>query len=87
MITQAERIARVEVEIKAVNDVLIEHKDETQKRFVEVNGQFNSVNTKLDELLALRNKGAGVFWMVSSLMGVGLVGGVASLFRWIAGHP
>jgi hypothetical protein len=35
---------------------------------------------KLDELLALRNKGAGVFWLASSLFGTGIFGFLWFLF-------
>lgn len=31
------------------------------------------MDKKLDDLLALRNKGAGVFWFVSTILGGGVV--------------
>jgi hypothetical protein len=32
------------------------------------------INDKLDELLTLRNKGIGAFWLASALIGTGFVG-------------
>ena len=77
--TQGERMARVEVEVITLKESLDEHKKETVK-------QFSDINTKLDDLLTLRNKGAGVFWLVSSLTGVGLIGGIAEFFQYTFGH-
>ena len=43
-------------------------------------------NTKLDDLLALRNKGVGIFWLVSGLVGIGLSGAITLMVGWIKGH-
>lgn len=48
----------------------------TEKSLIEV-------NDKLDELLALRNKGMGVFWLASALLGTGIVGALTSILNWI----
>lgn len=74
MSAYGERIARVEVEVGALRTAFEEHKDATNKRFEEISG-------KLDELLALRNKGAGVVWLVSGLIGTGIIGGILQLFH------
>lgn len=42
-----------------------------------------SMNGKLDDLLALRNKGAGAFWLASALFGTTLIGVVAVILNWI----
>ena len=76
--TQAERTARVEVEVLALKESLDEHKKETEK-------QFSDIVTKLDSLLALRNKGAGVFWLISSLLGVAVISGVSDTLLWLVG--
>jgi len=44
-----------------------------------------STNMKLDELLTLRSKGVGAFWLASALFGTGLVGVLAALFQWMRG--
>lgn len=78
MTTQAERLARVEVEVTALKQSLDEHKEHTSK-------EFNEINSKLDDLLAFRNKGAGVFWLISSLIGTGIVGGALQFFSYLFG--
>ena len=39
-------------------------------------------NQKLDELLALRYKGAGAFWLASALVGTGIIGFLGMVFGW-----
>lgn len=62
-ITQAERIAALEV------------------RVTEIQCQQTEINNKLDDLLGLRNKGVGVFWLASALLGTGIVGFLDVLVR------
>ena len=40
---------------------------------------------KLDELLALRNKGMGAFWLGTSLIGTGLIGFFWEAIKWLKG--
>lgn len=40
---------------------------------------ITSMDSKLDELLALRNKGAGAFWAITVISGTGL----ATVATWI----
>lgn len=46
------------------------------------------IKQKLDDLLAMRYKGIGAFWLASTLVGTGIVGFVTNFFQWIsnAGH-
>lgn len=37
----------------------------------QVKSELSTANEKLDDLLALRNKGAGAFWLATLLAGVG----------------
>lgn len=62
-ITQAERIAALEVRVS------------------EMQKQQTEINNKLDDLLGLRNKGVGVFWLASALLGTGIVGFLDVLVR------
>lgn len=39
----------------------------------------DSMDSKLDDLLALRYKGVGAFWLASALLGTGIVG----MFGWV----
>jgi hypothetical protein len=78
-VTQVERLARVEVEVSALRKDFEEHKSATADGFVEV-------NHKLDDLLALRNKGAGAFWIATSLIGAGIVGYATQFIKWLIGN-
>lgn len=64
-ITQAERIAALEVRVS------------------DMQKQQQEINNKLDELLAMRNKGIGAFWLASGLLGTGIVGFIVQLIEWI----
>ncbi len=39
-------------------------------------------NNKLDELLAMRHKGIGAFWLASTLLGTGIVGFIVQFIDW-----
>lgn len=41
---------------------------------------------KLDDLLAVRHKGIGAFWLASALVGTGIVGLVAQFGSWLFRH-
>lgn len=68
-----ERVAAMEVEVKELKAELVEHKELTTDNFKEV-------NRKLDELLALRNKGAGIFWFLGGV--IAFLGTAYELFHW-----
>lgn len=40
---------------------------------------------KLDSLLTLRNRGMGVFWLLSSLIGTGIVGYITEFVTYFRG--
>lgn len=40
------------------------------------------ISDKLDELLAMRNKGIGAFWLASTLLGTGIVGFIVQFIDW-----
>ena len=85
MSTQGERLARMEVEVMALKDSLDEHKVDTKEKFEEVRKDLEGINSKMDDLLALRNKGAGVFWLIASLIGTGIVGGAWQVLNFLFG--
>lgn len=68
-----ERVAAMEVEVKELKAELIEHKDLTA-------ASFREVNRKLDTLIALRNKGAGIFWFISGI--IATLGALYELLHW-----
>lgn len=83
--TQGERIMGVEVEVRELKKAFDEHKVITANEFQIVRGEFKNLDTKLDEILALRNKGAGVFWLVSCLVGTGIIGMIVQFVSWVKG--
>lgn len=50
-------------------------------RVSDIQKQQQEINNKLDELLGLRNKGVGAFWLASALLGTGIVGFLDVLVR------
>lgn len=51
-----------------------------------VRDQQTEIASKLDELLAMRNKGIGAFWLASTLFGTGMVGMIVQIISWWR-HP
>lgn len=43
------------------------------------------MNRKLDELLTLRSKGIGAFWLASTLFGTTMVGLAGVFLNWLRG--
>ncbi len=76
VLTQAERITSLEVQLATLQQTMSTHVDETSKRHDIMNG-------KLDELLGLRNKGIGAFWLASALAGTGIIGLAVSFIDWM----
>lgn len=55
-----------------------------ETRLQDVENTLQSIETKLDDLLALKNKGMGAFWLASILVGAiftGLVTVVTNFFK------
>lgn len=50
-------------------------------RVSEIQKQQQEINNKLDELLGLRNKGVGAFWLASALLGTVIVSFLDVLMR------
>lgn len=69
--SNAERIARLEVQMATL---LQSHED--------YRDHIKSVETKLDELITLRNKGAGAFWLATSLAGAGAISIFLNIVSW-----
>lgn len=74
----SERLAVVENEVKSVKEELHEHKIETRT-------QLAIVNSKLDDLLQLKYKGMGAFWLAASIIGSGIGGLIITLFTIFRG--
>lgn len=52
----------------------------------ELRDKVDSLEKKIDELLILRYKGAGAFWLASALIGTGIIGAVTQLLHFITGR-
>lgn len=48
----------------------------------QINEDQKEIKQKLDELLVLRHKGMGAFWLAASLLGSGIVGTILALKDW-----
>lgn len=86
MSAYGERIARVEVEIKELRKSFDDHKEQTNSQFNEIKAGLKETNQKMDDLLTLRNKGAGVFWLMSLLVGTGVLSIGSEFLRWLFGR-
>ena len=74
--TNAERIAALETMVSVM-------RDEQRTHAKAVKEEAERTNHKLDELLVLRAKGVGAFWLASALLGSGIVGLIAIILDWI----
>ncbi len=43
------------------------------------------MRSKIEDLLAIRNKGIGAFWLASTLIGTSIVGAVMTIIDWVKG--
>lgn len=49
----------------------------------ELRAKVDSMDDKLDDLLALRYKGAGAFWLAAGLIGAGIIGAIGQFLHYI----
>lgn len=75
-VSGVERLARMEVEVSELKKSFEEHKLDTKE-------EFSAINKKLDDVLALRNKGAGIFWFLSLLFGSAGIAGFIQLLHYL----
>jgi len=54
-------------------------------RVTQMEKDLQRVDAKLDQLLELRSKGMGAFWLASILFGTGLVGLFTTLMSYLKG--
>lgn len=53
-----------------------------ENSFYDMKATHKEMMDKLDELLALKNRGMGVFWLASTLFGTVLVGIASNFTSW-----
>lgn len=56
---------------------------ETQMK--DLKDRVESMDAKLDDLLTLRHKGVGAFWLASMLFGTGIAGALLGVISWFKG--
>jgi hypothetical protein len=61
----------------------IERLARLEEQVSELRNRVDSMDAKLDELLALRYKGAGAFWLAAALIGTGIVGSITQFFHYL----
>ena len=71
-----ERITSLEVQVKHLTALLDKHVVNTEEK-------HGSIDEKLTELLELKHKGMGAFWLASALIGAGIITVVLPFFDWI----
>lgn len=57
-----------------------------EEQVIELKTKVDRLEGKIDELLALKYKGAGAFWLASALIGTGIVGFVTQVFHFFGGR-
>lgn len=72
----AERLAIVELKIEQYSMQCVNDRAETKK-------EISVLDSKLDELLGLKNKGVGAFWLASTLLGTSVVGAITAFISWV----
>lgn len=85
MSVYGERIMRLETQLKNLDEKFEETQVRVDAQFAEVKNQTSEINTKVDELLELKNRGAGIFAVVSVLVGTGFMGLIYNLVQWFRG--
>ena len=53
-----------------------------EHRLSAVEKNYQGIDQKLDQLISLRDKGVGAFWVASALAGVGGLSIVSIAFKW-----
>lgn len=67
------------------NPTVLERLATLEAQHKTINERQQEVLDKLDELLGLRNKGIGAFWVVSAITGTGMIGILFSVVEWLKG--
>ena len=71
-ISHAERLTAVEVRVQNL-----------ETKVDDLRGDVKALDTKMDALLALKNKGAGAFWLASALMGTSIVSSILAVIHYL----
>lgn len=72
MTQYGERIARVEEQV-----------NELRNDFTKLENKVDKIGEKLDNLIALKQKGAGAFWLATTLFGAAIIAAANKLLHFI----
>lgn len=68
-------------------DLFVRHSNERiaslETKVADLRDDQQKIIEKLDELLALKNRGLGAFWFVSAIFGTSLLGAMTLVLQWI----
>ena len=67
------------------NPTVLERLATLEAKLTTYEDNQKQVIEKLDELLGLRNKGIGAFWVVATITGTGMIGIISSVAEWLKG--
>lgn len=56
-----------------------------ETQFENLNDQQARMLEKIDDLIALKHKGAGAFLLASTLFGAGIIGTAIQIIEWVKG--
>lgn len=56
-----------------------------ETEMVHLKKSNEEIKVKLDQLLELRSKGVGAFWLASLLLGTSIVGTLVTFIDWVRG--
>lgn len=75
------RVAILELKQDESNKRAHEDRAEIKADIANLESKITSLDAKLDELLILKSKGMGAFWLASTLLGTSLIGALS----WLVG--
>lgn len=74
----AERVAVLESQVEHLNAQMVLDRSERKQELEVLSG-------KIDELLTLKNKGAGAFWLFGIIFGSGIIAAATAIVSWFKG--
>lgn len=63
----------------------IERIARVEEQVYQLKVKVDRLEGKIDQLLELKDKGAGAFWFASALIGTGVVGLIVQFFHFLGG--
>ncbi len=56
-----------------------------ETKIANIESKINTIDKKLDDIIDLKNKGLGAFWLASAILGTGIVTFISHIYEWIKG--